>query len=112
MSLVRIVTELVELHGKTTADQLVRDPYCEGYTRAQIVTALRNAAHFGHIHCVGRVVSSRAANARAGVYEPGPAPAKNEDSAPVRAGPPRGELGHLGRITSVFQMGGIDGAQA
>lgn len=104
MSLVRIVTELVELHRKATADQLVRDPYCEGYTRAQIVTALRNAAHFGHIHCVGRIVSSRAANARAGVYEPGPAPKKPAKAEPVRVAPLP--------PNSIFQLGDRAGAQA
>jgi hypothetical protein len=94
MSLVRTVTTIIAKRGRATVDGLMAEPDCEGYRRKQIITALKNAATAGHVHCVDRVPSPRGAKGRIGVYESGPAPSK-----PVRR--PALQM----PVNSVFQLG-------
>lgn len=68
MSLIQIVSALVEERGTATADQILPD--CDGFTRTQVINALQNAAHLGLIRCAKRLGPSAGRSTRLGIYEP------------------------------------------
>lgn len=108
MSLLAHVAELVaemvgprDSSGGVTVEDLL--PHCPGYTRAQVMAALQNAAHKGLIRLVRPGQHNGHRGARPGLYgRPNPGAVAGPDPTP-----PRGQLGHLARVSSVWDLGRI-----
>jgi len=71
MSLIQVVVALIEEAGSASADDLMPD--CPGYSRAQVLSAIQNAAQLGHIVKVGKAGTGLGNGL--GIYEPVPKPA-------------------------------------
>lgn len=69
MSIIRIVADLVIQRGSATCDEIQDHPKLAGYTRTQILGALKNARKAGLIHCASR--------AKANWFQSGSPPARH-----------------------------------
>lgn len=106
MSLIRTVVELVEAKENACLDDIWQE--CAGKTRPQVLKALANALQLGLIEKVGlapKVPGSKAA--RQAIYAVTGAQYHFTDRVPRpdRPLPPRGLYGHIGKVSSVFELG-------
>lgn len=105
MSLIRIVVERIKEHESACLEEIWQE--CGGKTKAQVLKALANALQLGLIEKVGlapKVPGRRAG--RQAIYAVTGADHNFIDRPQrERPPPPRGMLGHLGKVSSVFDLG-------
>jgi hypothetical protein len=95
MTLTNTVIAVLKARGKASADDLL--PHCPGLTRAQVMKALDNASYRKRIKRVGWTGNALRS---LGIFV-----ACESAEAEVYIEPPRGEYGHIGRVSSVFDLG-------
>lgn len=101
LNLVNTVADLVARGIATNPDAML--PHCAGYSRQQVMVAVRNAVQKGRIHLVGRISNPSTPGQRLGVYAAGQRPQPGSVfTVPDGAWP----------VSSVFQMGERAGATA
>lgn len=102
MSLIRDVVGVVDDLGEACLEQVV--PYFKDKTRAQVLKALANAADLRLIERVGLAphIPGRRAGRQAIYAVTG---RQAQDTHRQRPLPPRGKYGHIGKVSSVFDLG-------
>lgn len=97
MTHIETAVDLVQQFGQACVEDIL--PECEGMTRAQAMKALDNAVHRGLLKSVGLSDKLGTNGRRMTLYSP------TGKVMPSRPLPPRGEYGHIGKVSSVFAMG-------
>jgi hypothetical protein len=100
MSLMQQVVDIVRARGQTDVDEI----QIEGFSREQVMKAMSNAVQRGLVRSVGvRGRPGRSAGRMPDTYAAMEPPPEKQPSE--RELPPRGKLGHMGRVSSVFALG-------